>query len=668
LLFSAHTCKLILTGQTNTVIGNPIPVGPLPSSIAFDSSNGNLYVTNLVSGGGTVTGTVSMISGQTNTVVGSPISVGNTPAEIAFDPANGNLYVTNFVDNTVSVISGSTNQVIATIPVGVQPLGVAFDSANGNLYVTNYSHDLRGTVSVISGKTNTVIGNPIPVGSGPEGIAFDSANGNLYVVNSGDNPGTVSVISGQTNTVIGSPIPVGNLPQFIAFDSANGNMYVTNRADGTVSVISTLSSQTPPDTTITSAVDGNRATVQNAGTTLSTSIQFTFTATPGTKPIAGFECRLDNSAFSPCTSPTTLTNLPAGKHNFQVRAVDTEGNRDPTPASFSWNILTPAQGIQQLIQLIQSMGLNHGTQTSLTAPLNAALSQLTNNNPNSVGTACNQLNAFVNHVNADSQNGQLSSTQASQLIHAAQNIQTALGCTSGNGIVASSLSASQTSSSNNNNNLTHRQESQQPQTTTSSPLLLYPQLQFPYSYPSQYHYPLQYPYHSQTPQPQSSQNQQLPPIAYAGISQTVNENTKVTLDGRASYSLTGGVIVAYQWTQLPNGIPITLAGVNAATPTFTAPVVPTDTVLAFSLRVVDNHGAVSTNPAIVYVMVKQNPNVISNSGATGGITPGTTIIQPQQQQQPIVPNNNAISPPSQLKSFPQKGSPTSQNTFPSRVP
>jgi hypothetical protein len=113
-------------------------------------------------------------------------------------------------------------------------------------------------------------------------------------------------------------------------------------------------------------------------------------------------------------------------------------------------------------------------------------------------------------------------------------------------------------------------------------------------------------------------------------------------------------------------VPVVLTGANTATPTLTAPTVPTDTVLAFSLRVVDNHGAVSTNPAVKYVMVRQNPNVISNSVATGGVTPSTAILQPQQQ--PIVPNNNAVSPPSQLKSVTQKGSPTSQNTFPTRVP
>jgi YVTN family beta-propeller protein len=51
------------------------------------------------------------------------------------------------------------------------------------------------------------------------------------------NEGTVTVISGQTNTVIGSPIPVGNAPLGIALDSTNGYLYVTNSGDGTLSVV-----------------------------------------------------------------------------------------------------------------------------------------------------------------------------------------------------------------------------------------------------------------------------------------------------------------------------------------------------------------------------------------------------------------------------------------------
>jgi DNA-binding beta-propeller fold protein YncE len=61
-------------------------------------------------------------------------------------------------------------------------VGIAFDSANGDLYVTNVCNS---AVSVISGQTNTIIGNPIPIDNPAGSIAFDSANGDLYVVKSG---------------------------------------------------------------------------------------------------------------------------------------------------------------------------------------------------------------------------------------------------------------------------------------------------------------------------------------------------------------------------------------------------------------------------------------------------------------------------------------------------
>jgi len=202
-----------------------------------------------------------------------------------------------------------------------------------------------------------------------------------------------------------------------------------NRDPSPASFSWTITTVTPPShTTITSAVDGNGAILQNGGTTTSSSVKIAFTAMQGSNPIAGFQCSLDNSPFFTCSNPAAFNKLAAGPHKFAVVAVDNAGNKDPTPATFSWNILTPAQGLQQLIQLIQSMGLNHGTQASLTAPLNAALSQLTNNNPNSVGTACNQLNSFINHVNADAQNGLLSSSQAAQLIQSTEAIRTALHC------------------------------------------------------------------------------------------------------------------------------------------------------------------------------------------------------------------------------------------------
>jgi YVTN family beta-propeller protein len=102
------------------------------------------------------------------------------------------MYVTNGGSNTVSVINGITNTVVATIPVGLFPRAIAFNPDNGFMYVAN---EESNTVSVINGITNTVVAT-IPVGLVPRGIAFNPDNGFLYVTNFGDN--NVSMIAPLT--------------------------------------------------------------------------------------------------------------------------------------------------------------------------------------------------------------------------------------------------------------------------------------------------------------------------------------------------------------------------------------------------------------------------------------------------------------------------------------
>jgi MYXO-CTERM domain-containing protein len=53
---------------------------------------------------------------------------------------------------------------------------------------------------------------------------------------------------------------------------------------------------------------------------------------------ARFECSLDGAPFSACASPVTYVSLSGGTHTFQVRARDTAGNVDATPASYSWTV------------------------------------------------------------------------------------------------------------------------------------------------------------------------------------------------------------------------------------------------------------------------------------------------------------------------------------------
>ena len=47
---------------------------------------------------------------------------------------------------------------------------------------------------------------------------------------------------------------------------------------------------------------------------------------------ATFLCKLDRKPFRACKSPKTYRHLKPGKHRFQVEALDSTGNLDPTPA------------------------------------------------------------------------------------------------------------------------------------------------------------------------------------------------------------------------------------------------------------------------------------------------------------------------------------------------
>ena len=214
-------------GPVTTSVVQSIPVGIWPRGVAYDSSNGYVYVTNWLSAN------VTVINGATNTVAISSIQVGAFPMGIAYDSSDGYVYVANSGSNNVTVINGATNTVVVpSISVGGWPALAAFDSSNGYVYVANGGSD---NVTVINGATNKVVVPSIPVGVEPYGVAFDSSNGYLYVTNWNSN--NVTVINGATNKVVVSSIPVGVEPNGVAFDSSNGCMYVPNFDSSNVTVI-----------------------------------------------------------------------------------------------------------------------------------------------------------------------------------------------------------------------------------------------------------------------------------------------------------------------------------------------------------------------------------------------------------------------------------------------
>jgi YVTN family beta-propeller protein len=174
-------------------------------------------------------GNVSAIDLQNNTKV-KTIPVFFPASAIGFDDNTTKIYVANMDDNTVS---GKNNTVIGEpIPVGQGPIAIGVDGYTipSTIYVANFKDN---TVSVIDGKNNANIGT-ISVGKNPSAIAVDPYTNTIYVANSGSN--TVSVIDVKNNTNIGN-IPVGASPRAISFNPLTNTIYVANSLDGTVSVI-----------------------------------------------------------------------------------------------------------------------------------------------------------------------------------------------------------------------------------------------------------------------------------------------------------------------------------------------------------------------------------------------------------------------------------------------
>jgi len=307
-----------------TVIAT-IPVGTNPGGVAYDPSNGYIYVANYGSG------TVSVINGANNTVIAT-IPVGQGPTGVAYDPSNGYIYVADDDSGTVSVINGTT--VIANITVGPFPWGVAYDPSNGYIYVANYYSN--NVVSVINGANNTVIAT-IPVGSGSWGVAYDPSNGYIYVANYGS--GTVSVINGTT---VIATIPVGPWPTGVAYDPSNGYIYVAVSSSGTVSVINGATNAViatipvgtwpfgvayDPSNGYIYVTNYGSGTVSIISTSAQATETYTVTFTESGLPAGTqWSVTFDGLTKSSTASSITFTGVPAGNYTWNATSIIAVGS------------------------------------------------------------------------------------------------------------------------------------------------------------------------------------------------------------------------------------------------------------------------------------------------------------------------------------------------------
>jgi YVTN family beta-propeller protein len=156
-------------------------VGDSARDIILNSKTNNVYVVLMF-------GDLYVIDGSTKTE-SDKITIGyeKTPHQVNVNEERNMAYVSNFNNQSISVIDGSTNELIKTVQVGIDPQGIAIDTATNTIYVVTYGQE----VAVVDGATHDVKGK-IPVGEFPERAALNKNNGLLYVTNTGSN--SISVI------------------------------------------------------------------------------------------------------------------------------------------------------------------------------------------------------------------------------------------------------------------------------------------------------------------------------------------------------------------------------------------------------------------------------------------------------------------------------------------
>jgi hypothetical protein len=111
-----------------------------------------------------------------------------------------------------------------------------------------------------------------------------------------------------------------------AVDAA-GNAQATATVFGWT-VDNSLADTTPPDTSIATKPSDPSG---------SSTAAFTYTSS---EPGSTFQCKLDAAAFAACPSTgSSYPGLGEGQHTFQVRAIDSSENVDPSPAGYTFNVV-----------------------------------------------------------------------------------------------------------------------------------------------------------------------------------------------------------------------------------------------------------------------------------------------------------------------------------------
>ena len=127
------------------------------------------------------------------------------------------------------------------------------------------------------------------------------------------------------------------------------------------------------------------------------------------------------------TYATAATDTLSGPSPGTVTCTVSDAAGNTATRSFPVKVNSAAEQLTNLVAVIQSFNLKQGIRSSLDAKLTAAQAAQAAAGAGDRTTACNQLSAFINEVQAQS-GKELTLDQAMQLAGSTTRIQAVLGC------------------------------------------------------------------------------------------------------------------------------------------------------------------------------------------------------------------------------------------------
>lgn len=200
-----------------------IPLPSAPHSLFHNPVENKVYSAN------TEANSVTVIDGASNLVLAT-LPVPSGPRAFGHDPDQGRVFCANYYANNLSVIDARTDRVVAMVQSGKGPRDLVYSPASRKVYCAN---ETTNDVTVVDGETLAVVAT-VPVQSTPRVLCYNPTNNTVYCANSAS--ASVTVIDATTDHVIAT-VKVGNVPKGIVHDPKHGKLYVSNYGSDTVTVI-----------------------------------------------------------------------------------------------------------------------------------------------------------------------------------------------------------------------------------------------------------------------------------------------------------------------------------------------------------------------------------------------------------------------------------------------